>query len=394
MSREIGSSSTAEMALPELPGRNRLGWFRFGDAWLKRLPVWAHWLIAMILVALIGRIDATSGWQFSLFVFYVIPISFAAWWGGPVAGAAIAMLCVLAWGLAIRGDHPYDTSAALVWAMATRFFYFGVVCVAAVAVRTRQEADAARIRSLEERRQLERDIVEVSEHEQQRIGQDLHDGLCQQLAAIGCAIRALVEDLRETGHGSADDAELIEGALQRATVEARSLARGIFPVHVDRQGLAVALGDMARSMSRLTGVRIEVRESGELTLADPEAAMHLYRIAQEAVANAVRHAEADCVTLSLMSSPGRVELRVEDDGRGFDPEAEGHGKGMGLRTMRYRAQALDDCRLTVERRAGGGTRVRCVLPLSASSPTSDHQPHHEPDHDPAEGKRLQSLAGG
>jgi len=368
------------------------GWqflLRWCGAKLERIPRWVHGAVAMALVMMIGRIDASSGWQFSLFVFYAIPIGYAAWWGGPISGAIIATLCVLAWGLAIQGDHPYDTRAALVWALVTRFFYFGVVGVAAVAVRTRQEADAARIRSLEDRRQLERDLVAVSEHEQQRIGQDLHDGLCQQLAAIGCAIRVLVEDLRNSGHPSGDDAELIEGALQGATSEARGLARGIFPVHVDRQGLAVALGDLARNMSRLTGVRIEVHERGEANLGDPETSMHLYRIAQEAVANAVRHADATCVTVTLDSRPDRVELCIEDDGRGFDPTIEQPGKGMGLRTMRYRAQSMDHCELNVAARPAGGTMVRCVLDLPPAAPSTEHE--NEP-HDPRV-RRLQSLAG-
>jgi signal transduction histidine kinase len=218
---------------------------------------------------------------------------------------------------------------------------------------------------LEERRQLERDIVAVSEHEQQRIGQDLHDGLCQQLAAIGCAARMLAEDLKSQGVPAAHDAILIEDSVQQAVLEARNLARGIFPVHVDHSGLSAALAELAQTTSRLTAIEIGVSESVEVSLDDPEVSMNLYRIAQEAVANAVKHGAAQKIFIHLSITSDELVLTIEDDGLGISEKAMTATSGMGLRTMRYRAQSLgalfDVCGCHL-----GGTRVICRLRLQTT----------------------------
>jgi signal transduction histidine kinase len=225
---------------------------------------------------------------------------------------------------------------------------------------------------LEERRQLEKDIVSVSEHEQQRIGQDLHDGICQQLAAIGCAARVLAEDLQAQSVQSAHDASLIEESLQQVVLEARNLARGIFPVHVDRSGLAAALVDLGKMMSRLTGIPIVVNDCVDVPLDAPEVSMHLYRIAQEAVANAVKHSDATEIHIAMRLADHRLELRVEDNGKGMPPISGTRGDGMGLRTMHYRAQALE-ASLAIERRPEGGTLVSCRLQLEQLKHLNDHE---------------------
>jgi signal transduction histidine kinase len=252
------------------------------------------------------------------------------------------------------------------WALVNREFYFCVVVFAVMAVRNQQEADDARIHMLEERRQLEEDIVSVSEHEQQRIGRDLHDGLCQHLAAIGCAARVLADDLQAQSVPEARDAVMIEESIRQAVLEARNLAHGIFPVHVDRNGLCAALSDLARETSRLTGVTIRVDEASEVYLDNPEHSMHLYRIAQEAVANAVRHGQAKEIVIVLHPTPGYLELRIDDDGIGIFNNKKKHAAGMGLRTMRYRAQILNS-RLEIQPRASGGTSVTCRLPVASQT---------------------------
>ena len=189
-------------------------------------------IVVMVMVTLgIGWLDYITGFEVTLFVFYGIPIFLAVWWAGPRAGLFIAVLSGVVWWLANMNTNPYETQLGYAWALVNRLVYLCVVVFAVTALRNKQEADEARIQMLEERRQLEKDIVSVSEHEQQRIGQDLHDGICQQLAAIGCAARVLAEDLQAQGVQAAHDASLIEGSLQQVVMEARNLARGIFPVH-------------------------------------------------------------------------------------------------------------------------------------------------------------------
>lgn len=319
-------------------------------------------IVPLLLALLMAWVDRVTSWELSLFVFYAFPIVLAVWWAGSRAGYGMAVFCGILWWIANYETHPYETTLGYLWATISRGVFFGVVAYAVTAVRIRQEADAAHIEALEERRQLEEDLVAVSEHEQQRIGQDLHDGLCQHLAAIGLAARSLADELLAEGSRSVKDAELIQQAIQEAVMEARGMARGIFPVQVDRHGLAVALSEMAGSTSRLTGVRIEVEEDGEVQIFQPEAAMHLYRIAQEAVANAVRHGGAQKVRIRLERRPEAIVLTVSDDGKGF-PTHPRKDAGMGLRTMRYRAQMIG-ASLSLSGPDPCGATLRCVVPAS------------------------------
>lgn len=314
---------------------------------------------AMLIMLTIGWLDAATGWEVSLFVFYAVPIALAVWTGGLRAGVVFALLGGTIWWFANRNENPYVTQWGYTWAMVNRLAYFGFVVFGVRAIQVKQQSDAAQIAMLEEMRTLESEIISVSEHEQQRIGQDLHDGLCQQLAAIGCAARILADELAETSHPGHEDAENIESAIRSAVVEARSLARGIFPVHVDRSGLAAALGELAESTSRLTGIRVQFDEGASSTVADPDAAMHLYRIAQEAVANAVKHSGASVIRVTLHEDNGVVTLRITDDGCGIPTQLEPQ-KGMGLRTMLHRARVLHG-QLQVRQAPAGGTEVVCTV---------------------------------
>ncbi len=362
-------------AAPNVPTRLSR-WAALTD-FIRGQPSWVAYILPAILTLLMGWLDDITGWEVSLFIFYAVPIILAVWWSGSTAGFIISILSGAVWWYSNIDTHPYETKLGYLWALVNREFYFCVVVFAVNAVRNRQDADAAHIHMLEERRQLEKDIVSVSEHEQQRIGRDLHDGLCQQLAAIGCAVRALTEEMQAKGLEAAHDAIQIEESLQQAVMEARDLARGIFPVHVDRSGLSTSLRDLAQMTSRLTGTSIKFHENSELQLDSPEASMHLYRIAQEAVANAVRHGQAGNILLKIELNETHLSLIIEDDGKGLDPQALRKAEGMGLRTMRYRAQAIGAA-LYFEPRLAGGTRIRCQLKIEhdPTTHTSLHATQH------------------
>lgn len=337
-------------------------WWSGATNAMRSQSLWLTIAVMMMVTLGIGWLDYITGFEVTLFVFYGIPIFLAVWWAGSRVGFFIALLSGVVWWLANMNTNPYETHLGYAWALINRLVYLCVVVFAVTALRNKQEADEARIQMLEERRQLEKDIVSVSEHEQQRIGQDLHDGICQQLAAIGCAARVLAEDLQAQGVQAAHDASLIEGSLQQVVMEARNLARGIFPVHVDRSGLAAALADLGKMMSRLTGIPIVVNDCVDVPLDAPDVSMHLYRIAQEAVANAVKHSGATEIHVAMKLEDEMLELRVEDDGKGMPPSSRTRSDGMGLRTMHYRAQALQ-AMLAVEPRIQGGTMVCCRVQL-------------------------------
>jgi signal transduction histidine kinase len=142
-------------------------------------------MLPLGLAVLMAALDRATTWEVSLFVFYAVPIVLAVWWVGSLSGYAMAFVCGFLWWVSNYHANPYETTIGYLWATMSRVIFFCVTVFAVTAVRNRQEADADRIEALEERRQLEMDLVSVSEYEQQRIGQDLHDGLCQHLAAIG-----------------------------------------------------------------------------------------------------------------------------------------------------------------------------------------------------------------
>jgi signal transduction histidine kinase len=339
---------------------------------MRSQSVWITTALTMLCTLGIGWLDHITGFQVTLFVFYGIPIFLAVWWGGTKPGLFIALISGVVWWLANMSTTPYETQLGYAWALVNRLVYQIALVFAVSALRDKHEADEARIQMLEERRQLEKDIVAVSEYEQQRIGQDLHDGICQQLAAIGCAARVLSEDLQAQGVQSAQDASMIEGSLQQVVLEARNLARGIFPVHVDRSGLAAALVDLGRITSRLTGTSIVVNDCVDVPLDAPEVSMHLYRIAQEAVANAVKHSGATEIKIAMKLADDWLELRVEDNGKGMPPTTRTRVEGMGLRTMHYRAQALE-AGLSFDSRPQGGTLVSCRLQLKNLKHPNDHE---------------------
>lgn len=207
------------------------------------------------------------------------------------------------------------------------------------------------------RKNLERQILEISEKERRRIGQDLHDGLCQHLTGTALMAAALARSLSDGPEGGR--ASEIARFIRTAVEETRHVARGLHPVEIDACGLSSALQEMVDEIARRMPCTFECGE--DVDVGDSEVAVNFYRIAQEAVANALKHAEATRVLVSLQRSGNYLVLTVEDDGVGFQPLTESH-KGMGFAIMRHRASTLG-AKLDSMALPGGGVRVRCSLPL-------------------------------
>jgi PAS domain S-box-containing protein len=220
------------------------------------------------------------------------------------------------------------------------------------------------ITDVTERRRLEREILEISGREQLRIGSDLHDGLGQDLTGVALMLRSVVAQLRKENSSTRTDVEDIISLVNGAIESTRAMARGLAPVGADRGGLIAALQSMAvRGMERY-GVRAQFNTSLKepLTL-DDGAATHLYRIAQEAFTNAIRHGRVTQVTIELATAEGTLTLGIEDNGRGFD-ERNATSNGMGMKLMRYRAQMLGGD-VTIANNRAGGVVVRCTCPHRA-----------------------------
>jgi signal transduction histidine kinase len=337
------------------------------DTWLRSQSRNRLLALAAAAIVIIGYIDYATSAEITLSVFYTIPVLIFVWYGDRPTGIGLAVFATAVWWAANLGINPFHSNWGYALATLNRLAYYVFFAIGGAALRSRQDADRARIVAMERTRQLEKEIVQISEAEQQRIGQDLHDGLCQFLAAISCAAGSLADDLQEHSRPEAAEASELRKLLGQAVVEARSLARGIFPVQMDGAGLAAALQELAALTNRLMLTSVTFEELGEIRIAEPIVAMQLYRIAQEALSNALRHGQANKVLLRLRQEADQVELKVEDDGSGFNSESTPK-HGMGLHTMRYRAQAINAV-LQVGNNGSGGISVSCVGRFGAKPST-------------------------
>ena len=215
------------------------------------------------------------------------------------------------------------------------------------------------VHDLSEQRRLEHEVLEISEDERRRFGRELHDGLGQQLTALELMSHTLARELKLAASPLAKSADEIANYTRRAITHTRQLAHGLAPVALEAEGLMAALNDLTY-LTSAAGVHCEFECETAVSVHDAAAATHLFRIAQEAVNNALKHAKAHHIILRLEDRGDCVELSVEDDGRGL-PRAPSRKPGMGLQVMHYRARLIGGL-LHVHSRAGKGVRITCSLP--------------------------------
>lgn len=225
------------------------------------------------------------------------------------------------------------------------------------------------IRDITERKRMEAELLRISEREQHRIGMDLHDGLGPQIAAIAILNDALLGSLQARELPEAAAAARLKELLKGASEKMREIARGLLPVSADPDGLMAGLETYLRNLSGgdSGGARIAFECPETVRVHDESIATHLFRIAQEAVRNAILHAAARNITVRLTSGKGRINIEVADDGIGTNV-GDFKGNGLGLRTMRYRASAMGGS-LEIHHPPWGGTVVLC----SISNPSSTAQ---------------------
>nr|WP_304188965.1 PAS domain S-box protein [Rhodothermus marinus] len=218
------------------------------------------------------------------------------------------------------------------------------------------------VRDLSETRRLEQEILRISDEERRSIGQDLHDGLGQMLTGMALISQSLARRLAAQGRPEARELEELTELIRQADRQARTLARGLIPVELEANGLQAALYRLTRQTEELFGIRCRFEAEKDVPVADNMVATHLYRIAQEALNNAVRHGRAQTITVTLAADDEALHLWVRDDGVGI-PEKLPETSGMGLRIMHYRARLLGG-HLEVRRRKEGGTEVHAAVPLT------------------------------
>ncbi len=214
------------------------------------------------------------------------------------------------------------------------------------------------------RRRLQGEILKLSEREQTRLGQDLHDNLGQQLAGIGMLSQVLLSELQAECHPAAADAEQIVRCLIESISTTRNLAKSFYPVELERGGLILALQDLALRTQLLSRIRCTVNANSEFRFEKP-VEIHLYRIVQESINNAIKHGKASNIQIECVRENGVWALTVTDNGKGFTAPEPGTETGMGLHIFQYRADLIG-AKISVRRGNQDGCVVTCWIPVATA----------------------------
>ena len=222
------------------------------------------------------------------------------------------------------------------------------------------------MRDLSEQRALERQVADISTQEQLRIGQEIHDGLGQQLSGLNMIATSVKRNLARQNRPEAEQLNEITLQLQQAIKTARDLSRGLMPVPVSPKGLKDAIMLLLKNIQDSTGINCRLKANDAFNIKNPAVAMQIFRIVQEAVNNAVKHADARNINVKLSGKGSQYEIAISDDGQGFELH-KAIGTGLGLRIMRYRSSIIG-CNLAIESSLGKGTVIHCrCIPSSFTS---------------------------
>ena len=216
------------------------------------------------------------------------------------------------------------------------------------------------IRDLTRRRELERQILEIAIEERRRIGRELHDGLGQMLTGIRMLSENLARKLNANGLPGAEEVKEISDMVKEADEYSNMLARGMSHIDLENKGLCDALRVLCSRVEKQSGVTCRFTESGETGVGNHTIALHLYRIAQEAINNAIKHGNPSQITVRLSSNPHHTSLTIEDDGIGLDHDGRNEA-GMGINIMNHRAGIMGGI-LEIERVDNAVTKVSCLVP--------------------------------
>ena len=227
------------------------------------------------------------------------------------------------------------------------------------------------IRDVTDRQRLEKEILEISHREQQRIGQDLHDSLGQHLTGISFLSKALQGKLTTRKVPEADQAGEIAQLVVQTLAHTRNIARGLFPMELETTGrLTPALNELVANTEKLFRISCRLDIDPGLEVSDARLSTELFRITQEAISNAIKHGKAKRVCVRLQHNTPGARLLIQDDGSGIPPTRQ--STGLGLRIMSFRANRIGG-RLEVAPMEIGGTLVTCDFPLSPSTDRSPSQ---------------------
>jgi signal transduction histidine kinase len=346
------------------------------EGWSKRDFV----IAAIVMLVVIGSVDYLTGFQVFFSVFYLLEVGLATWYVGRGFGLVMSVLSVVVWlGGDLAAGARFSNPLVPIWNALILLTFYAIVVGLLTRLKSLQRELAGRVedrtraltREIAERQRLEEEILKVSEREQRRIGHELHDSLCQHLTATALAGQVLSGRLEAKAMREAKDALQVVDLVEQGITMARNLARGLYPVEMEAEGLMAAFLELAQSISSRGRTLCLFECHSPVLIHDDAAATHLYRIAQEAVLNAIRHGKAKRVGISLTEDNGMVRLTVEDDGIGM-PETVPAASGLGIRIMAYRSSMIGGD-FSVDPAPTGGTIVTCSFPTRRADPPKAKQ---------------------
>ena len=320
------------------------------------------------LVLMIGVVDYATGIHVSLMVFYLVPVALAVAWLGWQGGIVTAFCCLTVRQvgdmISVRGEPlPFwaywNLLAALATYLAVVWIFHALITLHLQLERRVEERTLALQEAAAAHQRLVNELADLGSRERSAIGRELHDDLCQHFVGTALAAQVLTERLAEKGDEATEDARAIVTWIEEGIAKTRQLAGGLLRLSIEPEQLSGTLAELAATSST-SSAPCSFRQEGNALVDDAAKSAQLFRIAQEAVRNALRHAQARHIDITLAGDDDAVCLVVEDDGRGLPPTPE-RGAGMGLRIMEHRATLVGGS-LSVVTVPGEGTRIICHLP--------------------------------
>jgi len=320
-------------------------------------------IVCLVVTGVVGYADYATGYERSLLLFYLLPISLAVWFGNFIFALAIVVACVLVW---VLSDVASGIPAVGFWNIGMAFASFALFAGVLSKLRTLvgeldrrvHERTAALQREMAERRRLDQEMARVTDRERRRLSQDLHDQLGQHLTGTALTAQALKEKLAARSAPEVVEAEKLVRYVEEGIELTRNLARGFFSPELEAGGLIVALQNLAENVRERFGINCVFDGDESIRIHDPSIANQLYRIAQEAVTNSVKHAAAKQIDIRLAKDGSELVLTIVDDGIGFPDKPQ--PQGLGLHLMRHGA-ALSGVTFDVRRNGPSGTIVTCQV---------------------------------